>query len=412
LVILSVHNSYQQPGGEDEVFRQEAQLLEQNGNKVIRCQAHNNDLGSQRSLKVVANTLFNRETYNKLRALIRTSRPDVVHVHNTFPLLSPAVYYAASVERVPVVQTLHNYRLLCPSSVLYRENRVCESCMETRSLWPAIQHRCYRQSRTASIAAAGMLTFHRVLETFRKKVTAYIALSEFARTKFIQGGLQPHTVFVKPNFIDPDPGRGSGFGDYCMFVGRLTEEKGVRTLLEAWTRYTPSLHLEIAGDGELASEVQAAAARCSHIRWLGRLDKQALYERMQRAAALIVPSVWYEPFGLVVAEAFAMGVPVIASRIGALAEIIQHGRTGLHFEPANSADLAAQVQHFHTHPRLTYAMRVEARREFERKYTGGRNYSLLMEIYKKTIDYYKSGSSSQHTGVPSENTLALVQIAS
>ncbi len=413
MIILSVHNFYQQPGGEDEVFRQEAQLLEQKGHRVIRCQAHNNDVASESPFALLAKTVFNSDAYKKLRSLMRSDRPDVVHVHNTFPLLSPAVYYAAAGEGVPVVQTLHNYRLLCPSSVLYRDNTVCQRCLDTHSLWPAVQHKCYRQSRSASAATAGMLILHRVVETFRKHVTTYIALSEFARTKFIQGGLPPESVLVKPNFVDPDPGRGKGGGNFCMFVGRLTHEKGIRTLLDAWTRYSLPLDLEIAGDGDLASLVAASAANNPRIRWLGRMQKTLLHERMKAAAALVVPSVWFEPFGLVVAEAFAMGLPVIASKIGALADLIEHGRTGLHFEPANAEDLAAQVTSFETCSRLSRAMRLEARVEFERHYTGSRNYALLLEIYNRTIGRFHAGPPIAEAEMSAESDpRALVQIAS
>jgi glycosyltransferase involved in cell wall biosynthesis len=327
-------------------------------------------------------------------------------------LLSPAVYFAAASEGVPVVQTLHNYRLLCPSSVLFRENRICERCLDTRSPWPAVQHGCYRNSRPASAAAASMLTIHRLLETFKKHVTTYIALSEFARAKFIQGGLSPEKLVVKPNFIEPDPGSGKGLGNYCMFVGRLTREKGVLTLLDAWTRLSPPFDLEIAGDGDLAPEVAAAAKQCPRIRWLGRLQKEHLYERMKNAAALIVPSVWYEPFGVVVAEAFAMGLPVIASKIGALTELVEHGRTGFHFEPGDPSGLAAQVSSLQAQPRLFRGMRAEARREFERCYTGDRNYPLLMDIYRKTIDKFRSGPTETAGASPTEKeNKAFVQIA-
>jgi glycosyltransferase involved in cell wall biosynthesis len=257
-----------------------------------------------------------------------------------------------------------------------------------------------------------MLTVHRVLETFRKRITSYIALSEFARTKFVQGGLAPENVFVKPNFVDPDPGRGLGLGNYCMFAGRLIEEKGVRTLIDAWTRHAPPMDLEIAGDGDLAPEVAAAAAKCPRIRWLGRMPKADLYERMKGAAALIVPSVWYEPFGLVVVEAFAMGLPVIASKIGALADIVQHGRTGLHFEAGNAEDLAAQVRSMINVYRGGRSMRADVRKEFEHKYTGRENYSLLMDIYQKTIHRHHNGTRQPDNKVPVENSAALVQIAS
>lgn len=361
---------------------------------------------------MLAQTVFNQRAYHRLRALLRSSKPDIVHVHNTFPLVSPAVYYAAVAEGIPVVQTLHNYRLLCPSAVLYRNNSVCEKCTHARSSWPAIQHACYRQSRPASAAAAAMLTVHRMAGTFRKHVTTYIALSEFARGKFIQGGFPPEKVVVKPNFIEPDPGRGPGLGNYCIFVGRLVPEKGILTMLDAWTRFSPPLDLEIAGDGDLANEVAAAAERCPRIRWLGRLPKAQLYDRMKNATALLLPSLWYEPFGLVVVEAFAMGLPVIASRIGALAALVEHGRTGFHVEPQNPSDLAAQVSQLHANSRVSRAMRIEARREFERWYTGDRNYSLLMDIYLATIERYKSLPAQSGVVAPqAEEIKTLVQIA-
>lgn len=402
--VLSVHNSYQQPGGEDEVFRQEAQLLERNGHRVTRCHAHNNDISGKGSLSLLARTVFNRQAFKQVKQLIRISEAEVVHVHNTFPLLSPSVYYAAASENVPVVQTLHNYRLLCPAAVLYRDGLVCENCVTSGSLWPAVQHGCYRNSKPASAAAAGMLTIHRLLKTYHKYITTYIALSDFARGKFITAGLSADAIVIKPNFIDPDPGRGQGLGSYCLFAGRLTREKGIRTLLDAWmTEPSPPFDLEIVGDGELASEVASAVEKCPRIRWQGRLGKSEMFERMRNAAAVVVPSLWYEPFGLVVIEAFAMGVPVIASKIGSLADLVKHGHTGLHFEPGDPLDLAAQLRWLDCHPAIFHAMRSQARREFERSYTGDRNYSLLMNIYKATIDRYASTSKPRSNTVPKEN---------
>jgi glycosyltransferase involved in cell wall biosynthesis len=398
MIILSVHNSYQQPGGEDEVFRQEAQLLEQHGHQVIRCQAHNDEVTGKSSLELLAKTIYNTDAYRRVLALIKETRPDVMHVHNTFPLLSPAVYYAAAKESVPVVQTLHNYRLLCAPGTLHRDNHVCEECIGTFSPWPAVLHGCYRGSRSASAAAAGMLTIHRLLKTYSKTVTTYIALSDFAVSKFVQAGIPKDKIVVKPNFVDPDPGRGDGPGGHCIFAGRLQPEKGILTLLNAWTQQSLPFDLEIAGDGDLAPEVAAAAERCPRIHWHGRLQKAQLHDRIKKAAAMLVPSTWYEPFGVVVAEAFAMGVPVIASKIGALASIVTHGRTGLHFTPGNADDLAAQLRWFHEHPKAALEMRDEARLEFERNYTGERNYELLFEIYQRSIQKniarYGAGRSS------------------
>jgi glycosyltransferase involved in cell wall biosynthesis len=409
MVILSVHNFYQQPGGEDEVFRQEAQLLEEHGHQVVRYQAHNNHVAGKTSVELLATTIFNTHAYRQVRDLIKKNRVSLVHVHNTFPLLSPGVYYAALQERVPVVQTLHNYRLLCPAAVLFRSNKVCERCLETRSLWPAIRHGCYRGT-AASTATAAMLTIHRALETYKKRVNTYIALSEFERSKYIQGGFPPEKIVVKPNFISPDPGKGAGTGKYCMFVGRLTHEKGILTALEAWQRYCSAFDLEVAGNGDLAPQVASAAAQTSKIRWLGRMQKAELYQRMRNAAALIVPSTWYEPFGVVVAEAFAMGVPVIASKIGALTTLVDHGRTGLHFEPGNPADLAAQVEWLSHHPQEFQSMRDAARTEFETCYTGERNYDLLMDIYAKVLGT-KPRQDEAWDELQTEEARTLVQIA-
>jgi glycosyltransferase involved in cell wall biosynthesis len=408
MIILSVHNSYQQPGGEDEVFRQEARLLERHGHKVVYCQAHNDEVKDKSRLELLGKTIFSLDAYNRVRTLIDRTRPDVMHVHNTFPLLSPAVYYAAADSAVPVVQTLHNYRLLCPAGVLFRNGNLCELCLNTKSPWPAVQHKCYRDSRAASAAAASMLTVHRMLRTYKKSITTYIALSEFTRCKFIEAGIPQERLVIKPNFVDPDPGRGSGSGGYCLFVGRLSKEKGIHTLLDAWTRFSPQFPLEIAGDGDLAPDVEKAVGQNPRIRWHGRLQKPELYQLMKNAAALIVPSTWYEPFGIVLVEAFAMGLPVIASKLGAMATMVEHQRTGLHFTAGDPAALADQVNWFHGHSQAAVAMREQARLEFELRYTGEQNYSQLMEIYRTSIDRYGV------TQVPSREALqkpaGLVQI--
>jgi glycosyltransferase involved in cell wall biosynthesis len=413
MIVLSVHNSYQQPGGEDEVFRQETRLLEEHGHEVIRCQAHNDELNGKRPLELLRKTLYNSEAYDRVRSLIMRCRPDVMHVHNTFPLLSPAVYYAAASERVPVVQTLHNYRLLCPAAVLFRKGSICEKCLKTRSFWPSAVHGCYRGSRLTTAAAAAMLSMHRVLRT-QNHVTTYIALSEFARSKFVEAGMPKNKIVVKPNFTHPDPGPGDGSGAHCLFVGRLTVEKGVRTLLEAWTRFSPPLPLDIIGDGDLAPSVAAAAQKFSTIHWHGRVDKARVYERMKRAALLVLPSIWYEAFPMVVIEAFAMGLPVVASRLGAMATIVRQQSNGLHFSPGDPADLAAKVRWFHDHQQAAIRMRKEARRDFELHYTGERNYSSLMTIYGKTIARYRQNEqqATKQLGCSTESSLDLVQITS
>ncbi len=387
--ILSVHNSYQQPGGEDEVFRLEAQLLENHGHSVIRHRAHNDELNGKSSFELLTKAIFNSRAYHEVSTLIRQSKPDLMHVHNTFPLLSPAVYYAADEARVPIVQTLHNYRFLCPAGNFFRANDICESCVRKSIPWPAVVHSCYRGSLAASTAAAAVLSVHRLLKTFRK-ITTYIALSDFACDRFLQAGIPADKLVIKPNFVDPDPGRGHGSGGYCLFVGRLTYEKGVTTLLDAWRQYSPPMDLHIAGDGELANEVKQSAELCGRIHWHGHLEKARLHELMKGAAALIVPSSWFEPFGVVLIEAFAMGIPVIASRIGALTSLVEHGRNGLHFTSGNAQQLAEQVLWLINHPDAAQLMRAQARLEYEKKYTGEQNYRMLMDIYQATLRRYSS----------------------
>jgi glycosyltransferase involved in cell wall biosynthesis len=379
--ILLVHNSYQQPGGEDRVFQMEADLLRSHSHRVVLHQCHNDDVARSGRAMLFAKTIWNRQSYSELRRVIRENKIDLVHLHNTFPLISPSAYYAAAAECVPVVQTLHNYRLLCPAATLYREGRICETCVGKSITLPAVLHSCYRGSRAASFASTAMLAAHRVAGTWQRKVTTYIALTDFAREKFIEGGLPGARIRVKPNFIDPDPGVGPGAGKYALFMGRLTPEKGVRTLLEAWNILDGAMPLEIAGEGPLTGETRAAAAQIPNVFLRGWLPREHLQEMIRNAAVVIVPSEWYEPFGLTIAEAFAAGVPVIASRLGSLTSMVRHRETGLLFEAGSAADLAAQVRWLLSNPDESRAMRVSARREFEENYTGERNYQLLMSIY-------------------------------
>jgi glycosyltransferase involved in cell wall biosynthesis len=379
--ILLVHNSYQQPGGEDRVFQMEADLLRSHSHRVILYQSHNDDVARFGRAALFAKTIWNHQSYLELRRVICDNKIDLVHLHNTFPLISPSACYAAAAECVPVVQTLHNYRLLCPAATLYREGRICETCVGKSITFPAVLHSCYRGSMAASFASTTMLASHRLAGTWQRKVSAYIALTNFAREKFIEGGLPGTKIHVKPNFIHPDPGIGPGAGSYALFMGRLTPEKGVRTLLNAWKILDGAMPLEIAGEGLLAEETRAAAAQIPNISLRGWLPREHLQEMILNAAAVIVPSEWYEPFGLTIAEAFAAGVPVIASRLGSLTAMIRHRETGLLFEPGSAADLAAQVRWLLLNPNELPAMRVNARREFEEKYTGERNYQLLMNIY-------------------------------
>jgi glycosyltransferase involved in cell wall biosynthesis len=381
--VLLLHNSYQQPGGEDRVFALEADMLRAHGHEVVVYRAHNDEVKDKNPLSLFADTIWNRKAYRDVHNLIRLERPEILHAHNTFPLISPAVFHAAEQERVPVVQTLHNFRLLCPSATFFRAGRVCEDCVKTVVPWPGVLHACYRDSVPATAATAAMLTVHRALKTWERKISVYISLTDFARSKFIQGGLLAEKLVVKPNFVHPDPGLATGDGGYALFLGRLTPEKGIGTLLEAWSRLGKTFPLEIAGDGPLAPRVAKAVEHGSSIRWLGWLPRDQVLERMRHASVLIVPSIWYEAFPMVIVEAFAMGIPVIVSKLGSMSSIVDHGRTGLHFAAGDALDLAAQFKNFRDHSEQSAYMREQARREFETKYTREHNYGQLIQIYDR-----------------------------
>jgi glycosyltransferase involved in cell wall biosynthesis len=304
------------------------------------------------------------------------------------------VYYAAKAARVPVVQTLHNYRLLCPNALFYRDGKVCEDCIGKPIPYPGVLHGCYRQNRLATGAVATMLASHHFLNTWSTMVDQYIALTEFARQKFIQGGLPGEKIVVKPHFIDPDPRPGQGQGGYALYVGRLSTEKGLDTLLAAWERLEQRIPLKIVGDGPLEDQVITAAQRFPNVEWLGRQPINRVYDLMGEAMFLVLPSKWYETFGRVAVEAFSKGTPVIAANIGAIGELVDSGRTGLHFRPGDPEDLAAMVEWALDNPNAMAQMRLAARAEFKAKYTAERNYQQLIDIYAEAHSYRQRPASS------------------
>ena len=381
--ILTAHNYYQIRGGEDECFEAETKLLREMGEDVEIYQENNDRVAEISKLRMAADTIWSKEAYEKLKQRLIKKPSDVVHVHNFFPLISPSVYYAAKAQGVPVVQTLHNYRLLCPNALFFREGKVCEDCLGKFIPYPGVQHGCYRENKVASGAVATMLGVHRAMNTWTKMVDLYICLTEFAKQKFIQAGIPAEKIVVKPNFVSPEPTVGFGKGGYALFVGRLSVEKGLDTLLAAWEQLGEQIPLKIVGDGPLASDVLEATKRFPQIEWLGRRPMSEVHDLMGEAMFLVFPSKWYETFGRVAIEAFAKGTPVIAANIGAIAEIVAPGKTGLHFHPGVPEDLADKVKWVLGNPEKLVQMRQEARLEFEAKYTPKKNYQQLIEIYTK-----------------------------
>jgi len=377
--VLSVHNHYRQTGGEDRVFASETALLEQHGHTVLRHE-DNNERISPAAIGTARDAVWSRRSFRRLESLAQTNAIDVAHFHNTFPLISPSAYYAVRRAGVPVVQTLHNFRLICAGATLSRNGSACESCIEHRSVLPGIAHACYRNSRPATAALSTMLAVHRLVGTYQRQVDTYIALSSFARRKFVAGGLPGDRVVVKPNFVSPDPGVGQGRGGYALFVGRLSEEKGLKTLATAW-RTATAIPLRVVGDGPLSD-----TAWPEGVTLLGVQPQEQVMALMQNATILILPSTCYENAPLTIVEAFACGLPVIASDIGSLPEFVRHRHTGLLFSSGDPQDLARQVRWAFEHPEELRAMRVNARREYEEKYTAERNYKMLMTIYEMAIE--------------------------
>ena len=379
--ILMVHNAYQQRGGEDSVVESEVALLRENGHEVHLYERHNDDVDQGPKWRLAAGALWSFRTVRDAHALIAEFKPDVMHVHNTMPLVSPSVYWAARKMGVPVVQTLHNFRLLCPQAMFVREGKVCEDCLG-KVPWRSVMHKCYRDSLTQSAVMASMLTAHRMLGTYDFKVNRFIALNEFCRSKLIEGGLSAERIQIKPNFVDwqPVPCWDQRVGG--LYLGRLTPEKGVDVLLRALqSRQQPASRLTVIGNGPM--EAQVAAALGSD--YLGFLSLSAIWGHLAKASFLVVPSVWYEGFPRTIIEAFASGVPVIASRLGSLAEVVDDGRTGLLFKPGDVEDLAAKLAWAESHPEEMIRMGRAAREEYETRYTPERNYAELIEIYRSAM---------------------------
>jgi glycosyltransferase involved in cell wall biosynthesis len=383
--ILIVHNHYQQPGGEDQVFADESALLGALGHDVECFTVHNDQLQEMGRVRSAVSTIWNRGLARRIGERIRRHGSEVVHFHNTFPLISPAAFCAARARGAAVIQTLHNYRLLCPRAQFLRDGRPCEECLGKTFPWPGVRHACYRDSRCASAAVAAMLTVHRLRGTWQNDIDVYIALTEFARQKFIEGGLPASRIIVKPNFVQPDPGPGPGGGGHVLFVGRLSAEKGIQTLLDAWRPGEMDVPLKIVGDGPLAPLVRQAAAGHPGIQWLGRRPLEEVCGCLGQAEALVFPSLWYEGLPRTIIEAFATGTPVIASRLGAMAGLVDDGRTGLLFEPGNARDLAARVRRCMDDAGLRQRMRAAARAEFEAGYTAERNGRMLERIYELAV---------------------------
>lgn len=362
-------------------------MLEAHGVAVstfVRCNDEIDDSSWTAKAAVAANTIWSQRSRSDLRCILRDVRPDIVHVHNTFSLLSPSVYGACKAEGLPVVQTLHNFRFFCPAALFLRDGKPCEECVD-RNLLQSVRHRCYRNSLGGTATLATMLALHRAIGTYSRDIDRYITLTKFARDKAVKGGIPEHKLVVKPNFLSNPPPRGSGGGGYVVYVGRLLEGKGTETLVAAW-RHLPSVKLKILGDGALRGDLEALAKREGlNIEFMGMQARDAVLKAIANAEFLIVPSECYEGFPMVIAESFACGTPVLASRIGSMEELIEEGITGSKFTPAEPSSLAQGVQRMLSDADQLRHMRAQARAYFDRFLTEEQNYQQLMGIYRMSL---------------------------
>jgi len=389
--VLLLHNRYQYAGGEDSVVQAEKNLLEKKGHQVSLIEVSNDDIvGIEGRINAAFSALYSPVSKRYVSKAIAHFCPDVVHIHNFFPLLSPSVYDACNNANVPVVQTLHNYRLGCPNAMLFRNNTACEDCLGKRIAWSGILHACYRGSHIQSTVVATMLAVHWQRGTWQKSVDAYIALTAFQKEKIVQAGLPREKIYIKPNYIFAPQSLNitRANGEYALFVGRISPEKGILTLLDAYLQNSLRIPLKIAGTGPLLENLQAkiqSAGLDDVITFLGQQDKSAVMRLMCNARFLIFPSIWYETFGLAMIEAFACSLPVLASSWGSMAEIVENNVTGLHFQAGSSTDLANKIRWAYEHPEEMICMGKNARSAYEAYYTSDHNYQQLIAIYQAVI---------------------------
>ena len=383
--ILQIHNYYQNKGGEDVVVNAEKTQLENNGHRVIQYLRHNDEIKRYRgsSLGLFFNAQWSVSSYKQVRAIVENERPDVAHFHNTLPLISPAAYYACQRAHVPVVQTLHNYRLICPVGLLFRDGLICEQCPKY-SLARSVLYGCYRNSRIQTFTVALMLAIHKRMGTWRKQVDAYIALTAFMKERFVAQGFSEKKIVIKPNSPQKPLTTGaSNTGIAGVYFGRLSLEKGLFTLLNAF-EIVPQGKLIIAGDGSLDQSLKdfVRNKKMANVEFTGHLSGRHLSDLIRNASFIINSSECYEGFPVSIVEAFSAAKPVIASRVGAMSEIITHGETGLLYTPGSFEDLAVKLRWALTHKNEMRKMGQTARNVYENKYTPQANYKQLMGIYQ------------------------------
>jgi glycosyltransferase involved in cell wall biosynthesis len=379
--VAILHNRYARRGGEDAVVETEALLLRKAGCEVSLFTVENAELVRSRAARWRAGlrARWNPETVEGVARFVARHPADVAHVHNFFPVLTPSAHATLRLLGVPVVQTLHNYRLVCANGIFLREGRPCEECA-AHGPWRAVRYGCYRGSRLATALWADATAAHRRRRTWLDCVDRFVAPSAFAKRKLAAAGLPPERIVVKPNPV-PDPGAPSRPGRGAVYVGRLAAEKGVALLLEAWRRLPGAPELAIAGSGPEEAARRARAQGLAGVRFLGEVPRERVPELFAAAAFAVVPSLCYEVFPLAAAEAMAAGRAVVASDAGALPELVEHAATGLVFRSGDAASLADACRRLLDDAALALAFGREARTRFEDELAPERSTQRLLALY-------------------------------
>lgn len=394
--ILLVHNYYgsSAPSGENTAYRAEADLLRRYGYDVHEFTRSSDGIRSQGILGIIKGALavaWNPFAARALRLLLQKVKPDVVHVHNVFPLLSPSIFYAVKAARVPVVLTLHNYRIACSAGTAVRGDRSCTLCLDKRSVLPALRYGCYRKSRAATLPVALMIALHRRLRTWDRCIDAFIVLTEYHRDTIAGYGIPGERIAVKPHFmsLQMKPVPWDSREEKVVFVGRLYEAKGIHVLLRAWMRWGEAAPaLQIIGDGPLMSQLAAIALPLQgNVSLTGNISRDETLRLMARAKLLVIPSLCLEGFPMVVQEAFALGVPVAASRIGSLQTLVTENQTGILFAPGDESDMLEQIRKIWEKPEILQRCGAAAQKESVEKYSAQKNHELLSTIYQAAVDH-------------------------
>ena len=382
--IALFHNRYRVRGGEDAVVDLEADLLRKAGCEVHLFSVDSREVsGVGGTLRAGLGARWNRSIATRVAEFLARHPVDVGHVHNFFPLLSPAVHATLKRLGLPVVQTLHNYRLFCANGLFLRAGRPCEDCV-AKGPWNALRYGCYRGSRVQTAVWADAIAHHRRQGTWHTLVDRFVVPGEFARRKLVAAGLPADRVVVKPNpVLDPGEPRYGGRGG--LYVGRLSQEKGVQLLLEAW-REQGDVPLTIAGTGPEEAALREQAAGMPGVRFAGWLSRDAVQAELARAAFVVAPSLCYENFPLAVAEAMAAGKPVIASHPTAMSDMVEPERTGLLFDAGDARSLSAACRRLLDDPARSEAMGREARLVYEETMGPERSIAQLLVIYRRVIE--------------------------